>query len=261
MGCIYSIICAVLGGFILGPVGAFIGFFLGAIFAPEPEVSYSDDFVRYLFILSARIAKADGVIAPQEAEVARSFMRFLGITRSRHLCSLARDSFNNSTRLNITLQEAAENLMTTPEMRSNPNMVFLIFDMLVKVTAADGVFVKEEEDALKVVAAVFNISAFQYKAILTRHFSNYSGRAGGGGAGYTRKDSAGSESVKCFDVLNCTPDSPVSEIKKNYRKLVAKYHPDKLQGKGLPDDMIKYAEERFKEIQNAYEEVKRIRSF
>ena len=48
-----------------------------------------------------------------------------------------------------------------------------------------------------------------------------------------------------------------AEVKKAYRKLVSEYHPDKIISKGLPEDFIKFAEEKFREINEAYEAIKK----
>jgi DnaJ like chaperone protein len=50
-----------------------------------------------------------------------------------------------------------------------------------------------------------------------------------------------------------------AEIKKRYRELVQAYHPDKISSKGLPDEFVQLAHEKFREIQSAYEEIKKER--
>jgi DnaJ like chaperone protein len=49
------------------------------------------------------------------------------------------------------------------------------------------------------------------------------------------------------------------EIKRAYRKLMSQYHPDKLIGQGLPEDMLEVATEQAKEIQVAYDLIKKHR--
>ena len=56
---------------------------------------------------------------------------------------------------------------------------------------------------------------------------------------------------------NCI--STVAEIKKQYRKLVTEYHPDKIESKGLPEEFIKFANDKFIIIQEAYDHIKRER--
>ncbi len=60
-----------------------------------------------------------------------------------------------------------------------------------------------------------------------------------------------------YEVLGCEEDDEFAKIKKSYRMLVKKYHPDYMHGKGLDDNEIKKATEKMKEVNAAYEEVKK----
>ena len=64
---------------------------------------------------------------------------------------------------------------------------------------------------------------------------------------------------KYYAALGCTQSDTDEQIKKQYRKLVSEYHPDKIIAKGLPDEFIKFANDKFNEIQEAYEAVKKER--
>jgi DnaJ-domain-containing protein 1 len=62
-----------------------------------------------------------------------------------------------------------------------------------------------------------------------------------------------------YAVLNCLSNDSDDHIKKQYRKLVSEYHPDKIASKGLPEDFTVFAAEKFQKIQEAYENIKRAR--
>ena len=64
-----------------------------------------------------------------------------------------------------------------------------------------------------------------------------------------------------YKTLNCTPQSPNAEIKSNYKKLVKDFNPDKIISKGLPEEFTDFATKRFREIQEAYDEIGKERSF
>ena len=64
-----------------------------------------------------------------------------------------------------------------------------------------------------------------------------------------------------YSVLGCSRSDTVPVIKQNYRKLVSDYHPDKIVSKNLPEDFTKFANEKFKSIQEAYEAVKAEKGF
>ena len=63
-----------------------------------------------------------------------------------------------------------------------------------------------------------------------------------------------------YQVLGCRPEDSDEIVKQRYRKLVQEYHPDKIAGKGLPDEFFQLAHEKFREIQNAYEMIKKERT-
>ena len=62
-----------------------------------------------------------------------------------------------------------------------------------------------------------------------------------------------------YDLLGTARDADASTIKKAYRKLMSEFHPDKLMGQGVPEDMVKVATERSQEIQAAHDLIKRDR--
>lgn len=62
-----------------------------------------------------------------------------------------------------------------------------------------------------------------------------------------------------YAVLNCISSDSDDHIKKQYRKLVSDFHPDKLASKELPEEFSVFAAEKFQKIQEAYESIKRAR--
>mgnify|MGYP003883670835 CR=1 FL=1 len=59
-----------------------------------------------------------------------------------------------------------------------------------------------------------------------------------------------------YEVLGLGRDASEAELKKAYRRLAMKYHPDRIQSQGLPPELLSAAEEKFKEISNAFEVLK-----
>jgi DnaJ like chaperone protein len=62
-----------------------------------------------------------------------------------------------------------------------------------------------------------------------------------------------------YEILNSKPTDDWETIKKNYRELVKEYHYDKLASKNLPKDMLEYAENKLKEINEAYDALKKLK--
>ena len=65
------------------------------------------------------------------------------------------------------------------------------------------------------------------------------------------------EFEKSLNVLGASPDESFSEIKKKYRRLAMKHHPDKVQAQGVSPELIAISEARFKEIQHAFDIVEK----
>ena len=65
---------------------------------------------------------------------------------------------------------------------------------------------------------------------------------------------------KHFEILGVSEDASTAEIKKAYRRKAAEYHPDKIEGKGLPPEFIKFANEKLAEVNASYDAVMKSRS-
>ena len=63
------------------------------------------------------------------------------------------------------------------------------------------------------------------------------------------------ESGDPYAVLGCNPGDPDEKVRRCYRQLVQQYHPDKIAGKDLPQPFVDFAHQKFRSIQEAYEEI------
>ena len=84
-----------------------------------------------------------------------------------------------------------------------------------------------------------------------RYQSSSGGRSQGGAGTKSRRDPYG--------VLGCSPGDSDEEIKRRYRQLIAKYHPDRFIGLELDEEFVRLASERFEEVKQAYEEIRSMR--
>ena len=62
-----------------------------------------------------------------------------------------------------------------------------------------------------------------------------------------------------YAILDTTPEASDEEVKRAYRRLTSQHHPDKLVSKGLPEEMLKVAEIKTREIRAAYEQIRETR--
>jgi DnaJ like chaperone protein len=108
------------------------------------------------------------------------------------------------------------------------------------VGAADGELSQSEENLILSAVSAFGMNADQYNRIKSQ---------------YARTGN------QYYAVLKTDASASNEDIKKQYRKLVAEFHPDKIASKGLPEEFTKFANDKFREIQQAYEAIKQERGF
>jgi len=65
---------------------------------------------------------------------------------------------------------------------------------------------------------------------------------------------------KYYEILRSSPNDDFSTIKSNYHKLIKEYHYDTISSKNLPEEMLKFAEEKTKQLNNAYSKIKEVKS-
>lgn len=78
---------------------------------------------------------------------------------------------------------------------------------------------------------------------------------------YTKLESNSNSLDDLYKVLECSPDYTNVDIKRKYRQLAKKYHSDIYASKGLPNEIIKIIDNKFNDINRAYEEIKKVRRF
>jgi len=145
---------------------------------------------------------------------------------------------------------------------------------LITLALADGVLHEAEERVLTEIAEKISFSKFAFNQLLgmVRAQMAFRERQAGSSSGYDyyreshHRQQSGQkhydskkELELAYEALGMTPNDTDAAVKKAYRKLMSENHPDKLAGRGVPEDMVKLATERSQEIQKAYEIVKKSR--
>jgi DnaJ like chaperone protein len=219
-------------------------------------------FFKTVFTLMGKLAKADGRVSEQEIAHVEKFMAQLGMTASHrkkaisHFQTGAAPSFS----IDSIIQEFNAVAMQSPNLKQ------LVMVYLLGVAMADGQMHPRELELLSEIAQKLGYSPQAFAQLLAMlqgqgHFSgggyhqggNYSGGQSAGG--YTSANALAS----AYQALGVKESASDAEIKKAYRRLIREFHPDKLMGQGVPEDMIKVATERSQEIQAAYDLIKKSR--
>ena len=227
-------VAAVIGYSFLRLPGAILGFMVGGFFqflsknafqiktssnAIKPEI-----FQLNLLALSALIIKADGKIEQKELDFVRSF--FIHQYGKERADSIFR-TFNTQIKKETQQLDQLTRIFvqqTAYETRLQ------ILHFLFGIANSDGNISDLELQKLSQVASGMRLRLPDFESIKAMFVKN--------------TDNA-------HKILEVDSNASVDEIKKAYRKMVKKYHPDKLRGQDPA--MIKGAEEKFREVQKAYE--------
>ena len=113
----------------------------------------------------------------------------------------------------------------------------------------DGEFSKSERNIIEQIASGFGLDESIFKAKLARFEAFYDQRQ-------TRRNPYEMRTKSPYAVLGLKEGAPFDEVKKRYRELVKKYHPDILMGRGESEEMIEKSTRKLQEINEAYETIK-----
>jgi len=237
-------------GFMLGgPIGALVGISLGhALIDDKTRAGYAEQgrltgqeqrqavFFTAMFAMLGKMAKADGRVCESEIRVVSSFMhdklRLDTITQK-----FAMQVFNEAKDNSTPFEDYARQFGQV--FRGEQQLRMMFYEMLFSVALADGVLHPAEEQILRSAppllglhAAIFDTVKRQFVSDLSHHYA----------------------------VLGLDESADMATVKKSYRKLVSEYHPDKVVSKGLPEDFVKFAEGKFREINEAYEAIQKAKA-
>ncbi|MGD9971559.1 MAG: TerB family tellurite resistance protein [Desulfatirhabdiaceae bacterium] len=246
MGIMGKVIGGALGFALGGPLGAILGATFGHAYdASNPEsgnqtlspLSYEESsqftFFVATFSMLAKLARVDGQVSRAEVDSVRHFMS--------HDLNLAPDSqqialniFHTALNSPQTFEDFASQFYG--QFHSQPQMLELMMDILFRVSLSDAALNAYEENMLQSAARIFGFAGARYQQIKSKYVRDVD---------------------KYYTILGCTRSDSIDTIKKQYRKLASDYHPDKIIAKGLPEEFVKFANDKFKEIQEAYDAIKK----
>lgn len=236
-------------GFMLGgPIGALVGATLGhALMDEKVRGQYAEQgrmtgleqrqavFFTATFAMLGKMAKADGRVCESEIEVVRVFMhdKLRLNSAAQHF---AIGIFNQAKDDHTPFEEYARQFGQT--FADDAQLRLMFFEMLFTVAMADKVLHPAEEQLLRSTPAALGLHGDVYETVRRQFVDDLSHH---------------------FAVLGLPNNADSAEVKKAYRKLVSEYHPDKVIAKGLPEDFIKFAEGKFREVNEAYEAIQKTR--
>ncbi|MDD2929467.1 MAG: co-chaperone DjlA [Sideroxydans sp.] len=204
-------------------------------------------FLETVFIAMGRLAKADGRVSEAEIAHTEALMQKLGMTPEHRQQAIA--LFKKGAAGDGDMYAACKKFMSVCGHTHHLKEMLLVY--LIVMAMADGEYHPEEEKLLMEIAGHLGYGPEAFRRLLDM-VVNQTHFAGGQANSETALEDA-------YKALGVSKDNTDAEVKRAYRKLMSKYHPDKLMGQGLPEDMIKVATEQAKDIQLAYDLVSKQR--
>lgn len=255
----FKLIGAFIGFYLYGIVGAFIGFFLGSFIErysaygiggvnPLSSGQRQTVFLETVFILMGKLAKADGHISKDEIAYVEQFIQKMGMSDAHRRQGIA--LFKRGAVPNFDFAPTINQFLAVCGHTHNLKQMLLVY--LIVIAVSDGRIDAAEEHLMTDIARHLGYDQVAFKHLLEMVL-NQSHFAGGQVNSTTTLDDA-------YKALGVSKESTDQEVKRAYRKLISQYHPDKLMGQGVPEDMIKVATEQAKEVQLAYDLIMKSRT-
>lgn len=242
-----------------GPIGAIIGLAIGSIIdsmsdgknfpflgegetqsgqrrttyrtQPQPQTQ-SGDFEVSLLVLASIVIKADGSQDQRELDFVRQqFVNMYGKERANHAFRLFKEI---NKQQNISTRQVCLQIKQMMQHASRLQLMHFLFG----IAKADGTVTEDEERQIHTIAGYLGISSRDYESIKAMFFNS---------------------SDNAYKILEIEKSATVDEIKKAYRTMAKKYHPDKVVHLGKEHQ--EGAEEKFRQVQAAYEQLQKERRF
>ena len=238
------IIGGAAGAAIGGPIGALLGAAAGiaverGFVAPALAASNETDasrrvaFTVAVIALSAKMAKADGIVTRDEIAAFRERVHIppAEVTQVGRFWDLARQT-----------KEGFEGYATQISRMFSPRAPVLeqLLDLLFHIARSDGSLTAPEIDYLARVSDIFGFTEEDFHRLLALHAD---------------------EGPRPWDVLGVDPAIPDDELQRHWKLLVRDHHPDKLIADGMPEEFIAAANDRLARINAAYDAMMRSRGF
>ncbi len=250
-------------GFLMGgPLGAILGASIGHQFDSGMEGLDIDDtlnpgdqhrvqmaFFTATFSVMGHIAKADGRVSTAEINLARRVMDEMGL--SGNMRDTAVNLFQQGKKADFPIDDVL--LQFRKECHRRKNLIRMFVEIQIQAALADGVMDQTEERMLHKICQQLQISRFEYESFklqiqAQQRFYSHSQRQ----PSTQVKKSAVEDAYQVLGVKASVSDA---EVKKAYRRLMSRHHPDKLVAKGLPEEMMTLAKEKTQQIRKAYETI------
>ena len=197
----------------------------------QAHQNHSSMFVRDIVSLMAKMSGADGHVSPEEVDIVKDFL-LETMKLDKQAMAGAITIFNDAKTSPSSFEYFADSLSSRFE--NEPKVLFAILDLLFSIAIADGVLSAEEELLLLEAEAIFGLKGSAFHQFKSASSSPQQ-----------------SKEEYYLTVLGLSQGASKEEIKVQYKRLVMKFHPDRVHHLG--EEFVQEAEIKMKEINLAYE--------
>ncbi len=260
-----------LGWAIGGPIGALFGYFFGKAFSgadnqrigtdspfssqqphrgPYHNTGTQADINAALMVLIASVMKVDGQVKRSELDYVKRFLlQNYGEEHGKQMLKVLQQMVQRD----IPIDQVCAQIKVNTDYNTRYHMV----DFLFGISGADGDYHQTELNILRLIAQYLGISQSDFTSIYERHvghrssgYSGYSSRSRNTGS----SASSGTYNKDPYKVLGIDSNASDDQVRRAYRKMAMKYHPDRVAG--MSQEMQRNAAEQMKEINQAYDIIK-----
>ena len=273
-----------LGGFFgflcAGPVGGIFGILIGNLFDrglnehfgrshwhfhQEKRADIQEIFFTTTFAIMGHVAKSDGRVSEREIAIAKQIMEELQLSTKQK--SLAKKCFTEGKRSDFNLKETLDELVKA--CHDNRDLMRLFLEIQYQAAAIEQL----ADQKIHVLNHIFTDLGYaplykqyrfydefgdslfrnnQQQQSQQHHFHH---RRQSSSHQQHYRQSGTSSLAQAYAILEVSPQHNQQEVKKAYRRLISRNHPDKLIAQGLPESMIKLANNKTQQITKAYDHI------
>ena len=230
-----------LGWVLGGPIGAIIGYYLGSQgdhadqgYSTQPTTrgypnTKPGDFMVSLLVLLGAVMKADKQLLKSELDYVKNFLRqqFSHQDTKEYMIL-----FKDIIKQDYPIRDVCRQIQRSMDHPSRLELIHVLFGL----SKADGHIHPDEIKVINTIGRYLNINDSDFDSIKAMFVK---------------------DTQSAYKILEIKKSVTDSEVKKAYRKMASKYHPDKVNHLG--DDLKHLAEEKFKAMNDAYQSIKKER--
>lgn len=227
-------------GFVMGgPIGGLLGFLVGSVidgttvqtstYRSAPANTSQGDFGMSLLVLVAAVMKVDGKVVKSELDyVKKFFVSQFGNESAKQALLMLKDILKQE----IPVKDVCLQISRNMDYPSRLQLLHLLFNL----SQADSEIHGSEAEILEKISGYLGVNKNDFQSIRNMFIP---------------------ETDSSYKILEIDPSGSNEDVKKAYRRMAMKYHPDKVSHLG--DDFRKSADEKFKKVNEAYDKIKKER--